>query len=166
MKLETIKGSDDSLPAAAEIIIQPSIFYSSHLNQELFANFVFHAGPNNATAVIGFENQNPSLEFILERDTELREALKPRSGIRSQIKVGRNAKYVPKEGYSPPYCNIVKQSLPFFYAVDGSGDDFEGKIDYVVDKRATELDKAVICGEGSLTLSLTFKAMESNLSNT
>uniref|UniRef100_A0A914PN56 Uncharacterized protein n=1 Tax=Panagrolaimus davidi TaxID=227884 RepID=A0A914PN56_9BILA len=77
----------------------------------------------------------------------MNEALKSSSGYRSQIRISRNVKYVSKIDYLPEYCNIVKQSIPYYYVVDGIGigRDFKGSVDFIVDKRVSELDKAFIC---------------------
>uniref|UniRef100_A0A914Q2P0 EGF-like domain-containing protein n=1 Tax=Panagrolaimus davidi TaxID=227884 RepID=A0A914Q2P0_9BILA len=146
IKSETIGGGDPTLPPSPEIIIEPSIFYSSNLNQNLFVNFIFKQSPSkNTTAVIEFGEQKEESEFFVERNVSMNEALKSSSGYRSQIRISRNAKYVSKIDYLPIYCNIVKQTVPFYYVVDGIEKDFVGSVDFIVDKRVSELDKAFIC---------------------
>uniref|UniRef100_A0A914Z2I2 EGF-like domain-containing protein n=1 Tax=Panagrolaimus superbus TaxID=310955 RepID=A0A914Z2I2_9BILA len=130
-------------------LVQRMIYLNgNNLNQELYVNFIFKQSPTNVTTFIGFENQKEDSEFYLEKNVSSNEILKASSGFRSLVKISRNTKYALKNDkyYLPPYCNIVKQSVPFYYAVDGYDEkSFEGSLEYMVDKRISEMDKAVIC---------------------
>ncbi|KAE9549179.1 hypothetical protein FO519_007611 [Halicephalobus sp. NKZ332] len=133
---------DPTIESSGEFSIEPSVFFSSDLNKEIFAKVTFKKGPSGATGVLNFEDQENNSEFLIETERKITETFCLGCGLRTRIKVVRNPLFVSSEN---PKCNIVILKIPFFYSVEGLKKDFKSFFEIVIDKRSSKNLEAIIC---------------------